>query len=72
MQDLFSGFCEVVVKVGDDHPGKKEKKTDDHSEKDLAKFGYILDVKVGNKNKNKNPSLFLAIYGTYVWFIACE
>jgi hypothetical protein len=29
-------------------------------------------VKVGNKNKNKNPSLFLAIYGTYVWFIACE
>jgi hypothetical protein len=35
--------------VGDDHPGKKgKKKTDDHSEKDLAKFGYILDVKVGN------------------------
>jgi hypothetical protein len=26
MQDLFSGFCEVVVKVGDDHPGKKEKR----------------------------------------------
>ncbi len=35
--------------MGDDHPGKKgKKKTDDHSEKDLAKFGYILDVKVGN------------------------
>jgi len=46
--------------VGDDHPGKKEKrKLMIIQKKDLAKFGYILDMK--KIKKNKNPSLFLAI-----------
>jgi hypothetical protein len=32
----------------------------DHSENNLAKFGYILEVKVGKK-RERNPSIFLAI-----------
>jgi len=36
----------------------------DHSQNNLAKFGYRLDMKVGeNQNKKKqNPSIFCAIY----------
>jgi hypothetical protein len=33
----------------------------DHSQNNLAKFGYALDMKVGIKKK-KNPSIFFAIY----------
>jgi hypothetical protein len=34
----------------------------DHSENNLAKFGYILDMKVGKKKERENPSIFLATY----------
>jgi hypothetical protein len=34
-----------------------------HPGNNLAKFGYILDMKVGKKKKrNRNPSLYLATY----------
>jgi len=46
-QGFFSAFCDVA-------------KSGDHPENNLAKFGYILHMKVGILKKNQNPSIFLA------------
>jgi len=34
----------------------------DHLENSLANSGYILDMKVGARKKEKNPSIFLTTY----------
>jgi hypothetical protein len=47
-QGFLSGFCDVA-------------KSGDHPENNLAKFGYILDMKSREK-KIQNPSILLVTY----------
>ncbi len=46
-QGFFSAFCDVA-------------KSGDHPENNLAKFGYIIDIKVGENKfkKKKKPESF--------------
>ncbi len=37
--------------------------SDDHSENNLAKFGYIIDMKVSKQNKNKKNKKSFYILG---------
>jgi hypothetical protein len=40
--------------------------SDDDSENSLAKFGYIIDMKVEKKKKKQNPFIFLATCWNFI------